>query len=50
MSSQAMKPAAHEVRPVERRTRERGDGGAGRVTGPERLGKEDAAAGPVLLT
>jgi len=43
-----MKPAADEVRPVERRTGERGDGGPGRVAGPERLGEEGAAPGPVL--
>jgi hypothetical protein len=44
-----MKPAAHEVRPVERRAGERGDGEPGRVPGPERLEEEGTAPGPVLL-
>src|SRR3954468_20449311 len=42
--------AAHEIRPVERRTWERWEGGPGRVPGPERLGEEGAAPGPGLLS
>src|SRR4051795_3582790 len=50
LGSQTMKPAAHEVRPVECRAGEGRDGGPGRVPGPERLGEEGAAPGPVLLS